>query len=124
MPLLVGLALLSMAAGARYGHPAPVTAASAKASAAARIVTADRTAADAPLPAGFAASVDGVRGTTADGIHADGGTDRWRAYGAVPPAVVSIPASPAREQSPAASPSALRRTTLPAALSSRAPPIA
>ncbi|GIH12255.1 hypothetical protein [Rugosimonospora africana] len=123
MPLLVGLALLSMAAGARYGHPTPLTATGV--SAAARIVPADLTVSEPPVPAGFAADAAGARQADADIAPArGGGSEQWVAYRAVPVAVVSAPASNDTQQPPVAPPLVLSRTTVPAAVGSRAPPLA
>lgn len=122
MPLLVGLALLSMAAGARYGYPTPITALGA--SAASGIAPADLTVSDTPVPAGFAPAVDGVRRTDSKITPAHDGSEQWGAYRAVPVAVVSAPAPEGPQQPAAAAPLVLSLTTVPAALGSRAPPIA
>lgn len=122
MPLLVGLALLSMAAGARYGHPTPIT--STGVPAATRIVPACPTASDTPVPAGFTATVDGVRRAHSEIGQANDSSEQLGACRVVPVAVVSAPPPEDSQQPAAAPPPVLSRTTVPAALGSRAPPVA
>jgi hypothetical protein len=122
MPLLVGLALLSMAAGTRYGQAAPVT--STAVPAAARLVPAGPIAGDTRAPAGFAATVDGVRRAQPDMGQANDSSGQWGASRVVPVAVATAPAPEDSHQPAAAPPLVLSRTTVPAALGSRAPPVA
>jgi hypothetical protein len=122
MPLLVGLALLSMAAGARYGHPAPIT--STGVSAAARIVPADPAASGTRVPAGFTATVDGARRAHCEIGQANDSSEQLGACRVAPVAVVSAPAPEDPQQPAAPPPLVLSRTSVPAALGSRAPPIA
>jgi hypothetical protein len=118
MPLLVGLALLSMAAGTRYGHAAPVT--STAAPAAARIVPAGDTRASA----GFAATVDGLHHAHPDMGQANDSSEQWGVSRVVLVAVVSAPVPEDSHLPAAAPPLVLSRTAVPAARGSRAPPVA
>ena len=143
VPLLLGLALLSVAAGAGYGRSAPATGTSVVAQTRVHAAAVELPARDASMPAGFVASVDDARGTGIAGraaiagltvigtggiVHGDGaasGADRWS--GSHPPlhAAMTV-ASPTR---PCAGrvrpgPAAESGSVVPSPLCSRAPPAA
>jgi hypothetical protein len=131
IPLLVGIALLSMAAGARHGLPATTTVVPSGSSASVLSAPADLPVQDAAVPAGFVVDLadarDTVRPSTIEGVEA--GSDRWDGTRAAAPATVAaVTAALSRQETPATqqphSQFASVRTSVPATLGSRAPPTA
>jgi hypothetical protein len=102
VPFLLGLALLSVAAGAGRGHPAHVA---APVVAQTRVVSADLPARDTSLPAGFVASAGDAHTTsivgvatirtveTVRGMTARAGADRWGDHQAPLAVIRMVPAA-------------------------------